>query len=208
MIQYYLSSYSVNQSERLEITIKVNIADLILPSGNPFPDVGQLQEVNLRVTGSWDGWKSKLRMNPVHPNKENPKLFFKKLMLRPGEYQFKYILNGEWMLEKSKPVINDENGISNHPLSVDFFSPEEKSSKIIFGGQKAKWDCILIKDMPNMSLYGHSINMVDDNLYIFGGRRQLGAYRNQMIKIDVKSGKTDLLNTESDYVPEPRGFQK
>jgi hypothetical protein len=77
-----------------------------------------------------------------------------------------------WVLDPDLPVIIDEEGNQNHQIEVRLMKPLDRTSKILFNDhEKASWSSIVIQDMPNMSLYGHTINLIGKKMYLFGGRR-------------------------------------
>ena len=62
------------------------------------------------VVGSWDGWKEP---QPLTYNPDS-KLYFTKLLLTPGQYQFKFKCGEEWFTEKGREC--DEH--TNHNLTA------------------------------------------------------------------------------------------
>lgn len=87
--------------------------------------------------------------------------------------------------------------------------PLDRTSKILFKNhEKAAWNSVVIQDMPNMSLYGHTINLVGTKMYMFGGRRQLGSFRNNLIAVDLETGETEYIQAEENLKAAPRAFHR
>jgi hypothetical protein len=69
---------------------------------------------NIQVCGSWDGWKKKINLDKV-----NEGYFTVYLNLRPGVYQYKFVVDGEWkILDNCTNVIQSDIGNFNHVLVV------------------------------------------------------------------------------------------
>ena len=66
------------------------------------------------VMGSWDGWSRKW----VLRRDGNDGVLRVQLLVRPGKYFYKYLVEGEWKL-LDKKVENDERGFENHTLYVE-----------------------------------------------------------------------------------------
>ena len=71
---------------------------------------------SVAVAGSFNGWdrgKNFLKLSGDRKNWETT------LSLRPGSYQYKFVLDGTtWVTDPSKPEVDDGNGNKNSPLSV------------------------------------------------------------------------------------------
>ena len=61
------------------------------------------------LTGSFTGWDNKIKMNCFQKGK-----FSLIIPLNPGIYEFKFIVNNEWVISDKYPTINDERGIINN----------------------------------------------------------------------------------------------
>ena len=58
------------------------------------------------------------------------------LSLEPGTYQYKYIVDGEWITEESLPVVDDGSGNRNNVLKVE--AADSDSS----GGDSDSWEVV------------------------------------------------------------------
>lgn len=65
------------------------------------------------LAGSFDGWNNQRRMER---SKEG--MFTMHLRLYPGRYQIKFIVDGVWMVDPLRPVVND-SGYENNLIIVD-----------------------------------------------------------------------------------------
>ncbi len=60
------------------------------------------------MKGSWDEWAEELKME----RHEGDKQFGAEVRLRKGEdYQFKYLVDGQWLTSHRYPVGDNENNI-------------------------------------------------------------------------------------------------
>ncbi|XP_068660129.1 protein PTST homolog 2, chloroplastic-like [Aristolochia californica] len=64
------------------------------------------------LAGSFDGWTSQRRME-----RSNSGIFFLNLMLYPGHYEIKFIVDGVWRVDPLRPIV-DTNGYENNLLVV------------------------------------------------------------------------------------------
>lgn len=64
------------------------------------------------LVGSFDGWSSQRKME-----KSNTGIFSVFLQLYPGNYEIKFIVDGEWKIDPLRPVVNN-NGYVNNLLVV------------------------------------------------------------------------------------------
>lgn len=72
---------------------------------------GNASEVFL--TGSFAKWATQFIMIETQKNQ-----FEITLNLPPGEYEYKYIVDGEWKVDESRPVISNKKGEENNYLLV------------------------------------------------------------------------------------------
>ena len=67
------------------------------------------------VAGSWDGWQDKIKLNH---NVDGS--FLATIDLRPGEHQYKYIVDGAWRQDSTKKeCVSDNLGGYNNILTVE-----------------------------------------------------------------------------------------
>lgn len=68
----------------------------------------------VKVAGSWNNWKPR---NLIYNEKDDT--WQLSLALRPGTYQYKYIVDGEWIHDPSKRLLDDGTGNINNVIKVD-----------------------------------------------------------------------------------------
>ncbi len=67
---------------------------------------------DVKLKGSWNDWKEE----PMKKNKEG--LFTKTKRLKPGRYEFGYLVDGVWMSDESLPSVPSPYGSQNSVLEV------------------------------------------------------------------------------------------
>ena len=72
-------------------------------------------ESNVQVAGSWNKWKP----HNLVLNSQEDNSWSLSLKLKPGCYQYKYIIDGEWIHDPSKQWRDDGKGNINNIIKVD-----------------------------------------------------------------------------------------
>jgi len=70
------------------------------------------------VTGSFSNWWVKYPLTTM-TEKDGERAYSTQIMLEPGEHQFKFIRNGEWVLSQHIQGFANENEFTNHYLVVE-----------------------------------------------------------------------------------------
>uniref|UniRef100_A0A5K3EGX4 5'-AMP-activated protein kinase subunit beta-1 n=2 Tax=Mesocestoides corti TaxID=53468 RepID=A0A5K3EGX4_MESCO len=65
------------------------------------------------ISGTFNGWKSKI---PMIKSKQN---FYTIIDLPEGEYQYKFIVDGQWKLGKNQPTTTSSTGVQNNTITVN-----------------------------------------------------------------------------------------
>ncbi|KAL4498315.1 hypothetical protein ABPG72_013121 [Tetrahymena utriculariae] len=68
---------------------------------------------SVQLTGTFNNW-----VNPIPLEKVENNCFQVILKLRPGVYQYKYIVDGQWRFSPDDPTCNDENGNINNLIDT------------------------------------------------------------------------------------------
>ena len=68
----------------------------------------------VKVAGTWNNWRPR---NLIYNEEEDT--WQLSLSLRPGTYQYKYIVDGEWLHDPSKSWRDDGTGNINNVITVD-----------------------------------------------------------------------------------------
>ena len=67
------------------------------------------------VAGCFTNWEPKHKLT----DRESPGVYTAKILLAPGEYQYKFVVDGEWRLDKANPnFVPNDFGTLNSLLRV------------------------------------------------------------------------------------------
>ena len=68
----------------------------------------------VKVAGTWNNWKPQ---NLIYNQEDDTWML--SLSLKPGTYQYKYIIDGDWIHDPSKRWIEDDTGNVNNVIVVE-----------------------------------------------------------------------------------------
>ncbi|MBC7287476.1 MAG: hypothetical protein H5T86_05405 [Armatimonadetes bacterium] len=69
------------------------------------------------IAGDFNGWDPRARrMKRVREGEDR---FVARLTLLPGRYEFKYVVDGEWMCDPFLPRVPNQYGTENSVLTVE-----------------------------------------------------------------------------------------
>jgi len=74
---------------------------------------------SVEVEGSFDNWQSRQTLH-----RSGNREFAIVMSLRPGVYQYKFIVDGQWKYAPDQPAMYDEMGNVNNVLEVQEYVPE------------------------------------------------------------------------------------
>ena len=84
----------------------------------------------VKVAGTWNNWKPR---NLIYNERDDT--WQLSLALRPGTYQYKFIVDGEWMHDPSKRWLDDGKGNANNVMTVasklDIFVLNYRKAKML-----------------------------------------------------------------------------
>ncbi|GMY24708.1 protein PTST, chloroplastic-like [Fagus crenata] len=112
----YIQSHLLSRLEAVHVKLEEQIKDV---------DVAQSKEVHLfwtgmaesvQVIGTFDGWSQGEHLSPEYTGSFTK--FSTTLMLRPGRYEIKFLVDGEWHLSPEYPTIG-EGLMENNLLIVE-----------------------------------------------------------------------------------------
>lgn len=71
-------------------------------------EINQFYETihDIKVAGSFNNWCEQL---PMHQLETNTNIWVKDLYLSPGNYEYKFVVNGQWICDKVMPVVGLNN---------------------------------------------------------------------------------------------------
>ncbi|CAL1405344.1 unnamed protein product [Linum trigynum] len=110
----YIQSHLVSRLQGLHGKLKEQVKDVV---------AAQLKEVSLfwcgmaesvQVMGSFDGWSQGEHLSPEYDGYLTK--FTTTLMLRPGRYEIKFLVDGEWKLSQEYPAVGE--GLTENNLLV------------------------------------------------------------------------------------------
>ena len=96
---------------------------------------------SVEVEGSFDNWQSRQTLH-----RSGNREFAIVMSLRPGVYQYKFIVDGQWKYAPEQPAMYDEMGNVNNVLEVQEYVPEILDSLDAFTAPPsppASYDCAL-----------------------------------------------------------------
>ncbi|KAL3813327.1 hypothetical protein ACJIZ3_014595 [Penstemon smallii] len=112
----YIQSHLLSQLEAVEEKIKEQIKDVGVAQSQEVPlfwcDVAE----SVQVMGSFDGWSHGEHLSPEYTGSHT--IFSTTLMLRPGRYEIKFLVDGEWRLSPEYPTVG-EGEMQNNLLIVE-----------------------------------------------------------------------------------------
>ena len=138
--------------------------------------------------------------------------FYVTLKIAPGDYQFKFIVDGVWITSNTFPTIKTSDGVENNHLKVPFFSNLTEHKPLIlqektflnWRREDGKWtDCGRI----HHTLQGHSLSVICEKVYIFGGLAN-NKFTNALYIFDPKTLEFSVVEEYKGDVPEPRAFHQ
>ena len=94
---------------------------------------------SVEVEGSFDNWQSRQTLH-----RSGNREFAIVMSLRPGVYQYKFIVDGQWKYAPDQPAMYDEIGNVNNVLEVQEYVPEILDSLDAFtapASPPASYDC-------------------------------------------------------------------
>mmetsp|Transcript_9134 Transcript_9134/g.8056 ORF Transcript_9134/g.8056 Transcript_9134/m.8056 type:complete len:114 (-) Transcript_9134:228-569(-) len=83
------------------------------------------------IKGSWDGWTEEIMLKKVKNNFSGFLEFYVTLKIVAGNYQFKFIVDGNWLTSPAFPTTKNENGIENNVLTIPTYSNLSESKPLI-----------------------------------------------------------------------------
>ena len=164
------------------------------------------------IKGSWDNWKDAIVLKKVKNNINGSTEFYVAIKIAPENYQFKFLVDGNWVLSPSYPAVRNSNGIENNLLVVPSYStltcpkPVNLESKIYlkWRREEGKWtECGRL----HHTLQGHSMNIICDIVYIFGGMAN-GKFTNTLYTFDPKTNEFAVVEDQQGDIPTPRAFHQ
>jgi len=101
---------------------------------------------DIKVAGEFNSWIPECLV------KREDGSWVGKFSLKPGKYQFKYVVDGEWVVNKDQPLVKTPEGVENNQIEVD----EESEGS---GADSDSWEKVSIPEEKEMG--GEKITVID-----------------------------------------------
>ncbi|CAH9066914.1 unnamed protein product [Cuscuta europaea] len=112
----YIQSHLLSRLQALKGKLKEQITDVDAAQPKEVPLFWMGMAESVQVMGSFDGWSQGEELSPEYTGDYTH--FSTTLMLRPGRYEIKFLVNGEWQLSPEYPTIG-EGLLKNNLLIVE-----------------------------------------------------------------------------------------
>lgn len=131
----------------------------------------------LKIKGSWDNWKSEIKMNSKFYQALNCTENVVFLLLNQGNYEYKFVVHDTHYQHDPNKFSKSDNfgGFNNYikvleKQSVDLtFAFNNKKKIQTLDVLNLKWTKIDVEELNFSAIQGHSINLFKDEFFIFGG---------------------------------------
>lgn len=165
------------------------------------------KDIIVEMIGSWSNWRESHLME-IQSNSDGIKTWTKVLSIEDKTHMYKFKLNGKWFLDPYRRL--SEDGVfENH-----FFDPFQDTNKTITDFTQdtiSHFSVTLkqnpIKDIIITDLWGHSMNLIQDQLFIIGGVGR-NSFQNIMYQIDLRTMKLRQEHMDDKNAPEMLAFHK
>ena len=163
------------------------------------------------IKGSWDNWKDQIALKKVKNNQNNYS-FYVTLKISPGNYQFKFIVDGAWTCSPAYPKVKVNKEIENNVLNIPSYftlttsKPKSLEEKAYLSWQR-KEGIWAHGGSIHHTLQGHSMNVICDKVYIFGGVAN-AEFTNALYIYNPRTSEFSIIEDQAGDIPEPRAFHQ
>ncbi|KAL2531667.1 5'-AMP-activated protein kinase-related [Abeliophyllum distichum] len=112
----YVQSHLLSRLEAVQEKLKEQIKDLDAAQPKEVPLFWSGVAESVQIMGSFDGWSEGEHLSPEYTGSYT--MFTATLMLRPGRYEIKFLVDGEWQLSPKFPTVG-EGLMQNNLLIVE-----------------------------------------------------------------------------------------
>lgn len=166
-------------------------------------------EVKVQVHGNWDNWSHVVEMEYYMGFGRNPEYYYTDLELPYGMYEYKFTIDGIWINDPFRAV-RYELGCLNHYFNLNTMMKKHKKNSFSLRkleDAKVPVTEIKVKSLELFRIYGHSTNIIDSKIWIFGGCFQ-SSFLGSMIKIDLKDFSVEIFEADDFNAPDQLGFHR
>jgi len=164
-------------------------------------------EGTLKIKGSWDNWASLHPMKSKFYQALNLNESVSYLVLNPGIYEYKFFVNDTFYMNDSNKLSRSDNfgGFNNYFKVLDKQVPDASLAKML-NVEELTWSKIDVEELNFSAIQGHTINLIGEEFYIFGG-----FYHGKFLDT-LRCVSKDNCQIEQPYttgrIPEPRAYHK
>ncbi|XP_059449751.1 protein PTST, chloroplastic [Corylus avellana] len=112
----YIQSHLLSRLEAVHVKLKEQIKDVDIAQSKDVPLFWCGMAESVQVMGTFDGWSQGEQLSPEYTGSFTK--FSTTLMLRPGRYEIKFLVDGEWHLSPEYPTVG-EGLMKNNLLIVE-----------------------------------------------------------------------------------------
>ncbi|XVE72213.1 hypothetical protein DITRI_Ditri11bG0021400 [Diplodiscus trichospermus] len=112
----YIQSHLHSRLEAVQKKLKEQIKDVVAAQSKEVPLFWCGMAESVQVMGSFDGWSQGEHLSPEYTGSFTK--FSTTLLLRPGRYEIKFLVDGEWQLSPEYPTVG-EGLMKNNLLTVE-----------------------------------------------------------------------------------------
>lgn len=166
-------------------------------------------KVNIKVYGSWDDWRDGREMEYHVGNGKGPEYYCSEIHLPIGKYEYKFTIDGKWIIDPFRMVKKNDEHL-NHHFDLNKMIKPNKTNPIKIDLQaniKLPVTEVKVDALELFKIYGHSMNVVDSKIWIFGGCFQ-SSFLGSMIVVDPKNHSADIFQAMDVNAPEQLGFHR
>nr|GME08135.1 protein PTST, chloroplastic [Ipomoea batatas] len=110
----YIQSHLLSRLQALKGKLKEQVKDVETAQPKEVPLFWMGVAESVQVMGSFDGWSLGEHLSPEYTGSYTQ--FSTTLLLRPGRYEIKFLVNGEWQLSPEYPTVGE--GLTQNNLLV------------------------------------------------------------------------------------------
>lgn len=155
---------------------------------------------SIELWGSWNMWSAPQRPHNSQPGKVKTHEFF--LELEPRCYTYKFNVDGEWVSDPYR-ASGTEDGFSNHEINIaEEINKELLNSNVMYGvSAPTSIKCIRLEGLPVASVYSHSMTIIGEEIFIFGGKVR-DSLSNSLYVVSRIQGKVKTLEKSGENSPQ------
>lgn len=112
----YIQSHLLSRLQAVQEKMKEQIKDVDAAQPKEVPLFWSGVAESVQIMGSFDGWSEGEHLSPEYTGSYT--MFTTTLMLRPGRYEIKFLVDGEWQLSPDFPTVG-EGLTENNLLMVE-----------------------------------------------------------------------------------------